>query len=842
MKKVFRLLAILSLFWPAIGMAQAPAKHNAAEIQQMLRKLNVLGSVMYVAAHPDDENTQMIAYFANETSFRTVYFSATRGDGGQNLIGVEIRELLGIIRTQELLAARRIDGGEQIFSRANDFGFSKHPDETFNIWDKEQVLADLVWAIRTYRPDIIITRFSLEPGITHGHHTASAMLANEAFDISNDPKAFPEQLKYVKPWQPERIFWNTSWWFYRNTGRKMDTTGLVPVDIGKYNPLLGKSYSEISALSRSMHKSQGFGATGRRGTEVEYLKQWKGSEAGKDPFNGINTTWSRVKNGDKVAAFIQKALVNYDPMNPSAIVPELLGALKALENIDDDYWKSIKRGELQAAIKACMGLFLEAKSLVATLVPGDSLRLTLEAVNRSGTEANLKILKFNGLQGASIELGQPLTNNSLFNLDYAIKIPESLPISHPYWLVDEGSDGMYKVTDQLKRGQPENKPAITATFTVTVQGTSLDYEVPVIFKKNDPVEGEVYEPLVVAPPVMMNITDKVYVMANGSPKQVTVKVIGGRDNLSGKLALELPKGWKTNPASLDVTLARKGDEKEVSFEVIPSKGQSEGVALAVFTTEGKKYDMGISTISYGHIPKQTLFPKATARVVNLDLATNGKNIGYIMGAGDEIPASLRQIGYNVWEMKDDEITEANLAKIDALILGVRALNTVPRLKVHMPKLFNFVENGGTMIVQYNTTGDLVTDEVAPYPLRISRDRVAVEDAPVTILAPDHPAMNVPNKITKADFDGWVQERGLYFPDQWGEQFVPILSTNDPGEDPKQGGLLVAKHGKGYYVYTGYSWFRELPAGVPGAYRLFSNLISLGQAAKSNDNPNTNGRR
>ena len=823
-----RICVVLCLCTSVLS-AQAPKKYNAAEIQGLLDKLNVLGSVMYVAAHPDDENTQMIAYFANERNYRTAYMSATRGDGGQNLIGPEIRELLGLIRTQELLAARRTDGGEQFFSRANDFGYSKDPDETFNIWDRDEVLSDFVWNIRKFRPDVLITRFSLEPKVTHGHHTASAVLANEAFDLANDRNAYPGQLDHVKPWRPERIFWNLSWWFFRNTGREMDTTNLVSLDIGEYNPLLGKSYNEIAAESRSMHKSQGFGSTGTRGTDVEYLQHWKGTAVAHDPFEGINTTWSRLTGSEDVAFYARRARDTFDPKNPAAIVPDLIAAAKALEKLEDDFWKDIKLQEINTLIKACTGMYLEVKASEYSAVPGDSIKVSFEAINRSDINVRLRDLRFTSLDQQPSLLHQDLSYNVPFMLDLNLKLPDEMTFSQPYWLVEDATLGMYTVADQLLRGLPENKPAVVASATVEIGGYFLDYELPLIYKRNDPVDGEVYRPFTVTPPVYMNIKEKVYVMANGASKEVVVKVTAGKDNISGRCYLVLPEGWTSKPAYHDLNMTIKGAEQDFNFEVVPPASQSEGEIYAEAEIVGKVYNASLTTIDYDHFPVQTLFSRSSAKVVNIDIVKRGQNIGYIMGAGDEIPASLRQIGYQVWEMKDEDITDENLAGLDAVIMGVRAYNTEARLKFHQDKLMNFVKNGGNMIVQYNTNRRLVVDEVGPYPLQLSRDRVTVEEAPVRILAADHPVVNTPNKITQNDFDGWVQERGLYFPDQWDERYVPILSSNDPGEEPLDGGLLVAQYGKGYYIYSGYSWFRELPAGVSGAYRLFTNMISIGKS-------------
>ncbi len=825
MKKSCLLSAILVTLFSCCICAQAPKKPHIGEIQQMLEKLDVLGTVLYVAAHPDDENTSLITYFANEKHMRTAYLSATRGDGGQNLIGPEIREGLGLIRTQELLAARRTDGGQQFFSRANDFGYSKHPDETFTIWDREKVLADFVWVFRKFRPDVIVTRFTTVPGVTHGHHTASAILAREAFKLSGDSNAYPEQLEYVDPWQPKKIFWNASWWYFRNTGQKMDTTGLTKVNIGKYNPRLGKSYTEISALSRSMHKSQGFGATGRRGDAIEYLVQWDGEES-DGVFDSFETDWDRVEGGEEVSFLVEKMQEEFDPSNPSELLPTLLLTRNAVKNINDEFWKEVKLNELDLLIKAVSGLYVELVAKQNSYVPGDSIEISLEMINRSASNVKVERVKLNHWINA-FELSSPLSNNKRFNTSMKLKLPGGIPFSTPYWLRDKASLGMYTVEDQLQRGKPENDASIQGKVTVSVEGEEISLDVPVVFKRYDPVEGEVYEPVAISPPVMANLSSEVLVFGDGNSKSVDVRVIAGKKGVSGTLSLDAPKGWNISPETIDYSLQQKGEEHLYSFDITPPKKASDGNVSIALTYNGKTYSNGYSSISYDHIPKQNIYPKATSRVVRLDLEKRGDLIGYIEGAGDAIPENLTQIGYKVEFLKKDDVVSGNLKKYDAVILGVRALNTVDWLAYKNTELFKYVQEGGTLINQYNTSHRLVTKDIAPYDLKLSRDRVTVEGAPVEILAKEHPAILGPNKITNSDFKDWVQERGLYFPNEWSEEFTPILSSNDPGETPKKGGLLVAQYGEGHYVYSGYSWFRNLPAGVPGAYRLFVNLISLG---------------
>jgi LmbE family N-acetylglucosaminyl deacetylase len=808
--------------------AQAPAKPSSAKVLQDLKKLNVLGSVLYVAAHPDDENTRLIAYLSNEKLYNTGYLSVTRGDGGQNLIGPEIREGLGIIRTQELLQARRIDGGQQFFTRANDFGFSKDPQETFTIWDKEQVLADMVYVIRKFRPDVIVTRFSPEPSGTHGHHTGSAILASEAFDAAADPKRFPEQLKHVETWQPKRLLWNTGIWSFGSQAEfDKYVKELLTVDVGAYNPLLGKSYGEVAAESRSMHKSQGFGASGSRGVAMEYLKHTKGEKAEKGLFEGINTSWSRVKGGEKVQKLIQKAIDAYQPATPAAVVPTLIAAKKELDKLPESYWKRVKQEELQDVLQAAIGLYIEVTANDYAATPGQPVRLQVEAINRSAVPVTLQRISYSFSKNDTT-LNMQLRDNEPLLYTATAALPPSMNYSQPYWLRKQGTVGMFAVEEQQQVGMPENAPAAQATFSLQVAGQPLQVTVPVVYKRTDPVEGEVYRPFVVTPPVFVNVAEGVYMFASQDPKQVQVLVKSGKDNIAGEVKLQLPKGWRAEPAAVPFNLKSKGAEQAVVFTVHPPKEQQEATLQAVATVDGKSYAQGLHVINYSHIPAQVTFPEAAAKIVKLDLKKNGEKVGYVMGAGDDIPTSLQQIGYDVTLLSEEHMRPNILKQFDAIIMGVRAYNTVNRLKFYQPALMEYVKNGGNLIVQYNTNHSLVVPDIAPYPLKLSRERVAVEDAEVRLLQPNHPVLNSPNKITQKDFEGWVQERGLYFANEWSKEFQAILSSNDPGEPARDGGLLIAPYGKGNYIYTGYSWFRELPAGVSGAYRLFANLISLKQ--------------
>lgn len=831
------ILGLFCLLTAQLFFAQAPKRWTSGEIHEAIQKLNFLGSALYVAAHPDDENTRLIAYLANEKKAQTTYLSMTRGDGGQNLIGTEIEELLGVIRTQELLAARRIDGGNQMFTRANDFGYSKNSDETLKIWNKDAVLSDVIWAIRKWQPDVIINRFDHDgTRPNHGHHTSSAMLSYEAFDLAGKKDVYPEQLKAVETWQPKRLFLNTTWWFYGSPEafEKVDKTDLMSVDIGVFYPIKGKSNNEIAAESRSMHKCQGFGSAGVRGSELEYLKILKGDmPKGKaDIFEGINTTWTRVKGGEpigKILAEVEKAF-QYD--NPSASVPQLIEAYKRILALPDGYWKRVKLAEIKEVINACMGLFVEVLANDYSATPTQIVELNIEAINRSKIPAILKSIVFLP-EDKERALNDTLLFNEANRTQHRIKMPDDIALTNSYWLNQPWELGMYTVENQLLRGLPETPRALKVRFNVLIMGEAFDFEKEVVYKRVDDVKGEVYRPFEITPPIFANIAEKVYVFSNGAPQDVTIMLKSGAPEVSGSISLAVPKGWRAEPAKLDFNMKLKGEEQTVRFQLFAPENQSEGDIMPLVTVNGKTYSKEVVFIQYDHIPTQTVLREAASRVVKIDIKKAGDRIGYFMGAGDVIPASLKQIGYNVTLLEDRDLTVENLKKYDAVILGVRAYNTKERLRFAQPKLMEYVNNGGTLIVQYNTANDLVLpmSEIAPYPLKISRDRTTVEEVPVRFLKPDHPVLNYPNKITPKDFEGWVQERGLYFPNEWAPQFEAILSCNDPGEPARDGGLLVASYGKGHYIYTGYSFFRELPSGVSGAYRLFANLISIGKEPK-----------
>ncbi|SEK54452.1 GlcNAc-PI de-N-acetylase [Aquimarina amphilecti] len=832
MRKLLSVI-VLSFLCIHIAKAQQPKKPNSVEIHEAIKKLNFLGSVLYVAAHPDDENTRLISYMANQVKARTAYLSLTRGDGGQNLIGPEIRELLGVIRTQELLAARNTDGGEQIFTRANDFGYSKHPDETLAIWDKKEVLNDVVWAIRKFRPDVIINRFNHRtPGTTHGHHTSSAMLSVEAFDLVADKNVYPNQLKYVNTWQPKRLFFNTSWWFYgsRENFEKADKSALLEFDTGIYYPDLGLSNTEIASLSRSQHKSQGFGSTGTRGSQTEYVELIKG-ELPKNKtniFDGIDTSWNRVKGGKAIGDILYEVEKNFDFKNPAASVNQLVKAYQLIQGLENNHWKTIKTKEITDIIAATTGLYLEAVTNEAYTTQNSDITIKIEAINRSNAAIRLKSIDISSI-AVSENLDVDLETNKRNNYELKGRIIANTKNTTPYWLNSKGTLGMYNVSDQKLIGTPETEHQTKAIFKIEIGGIIISYAKDIVYKTNDPVKGEVYKPFEIIPTISASIKDKVIIYANSPSKQIPVTLKSSEPNIKGSISLKHPEGWEVLPKNIDFDLTQKGEEKTVVFTLTAPKNQSEGYISPKINVNGKTYSDEIININYDHIPFQTVVLPSETKVVRLDIKKKGQNIGYIEGAGDVVPESLQQIGYQVTTISPESISKKTLQAFDAIVIGIRAYNTVEELKFGQKHLLEYVKNGGNLVIQYNTNRRLkVTDNLGPYPLKLSRDRVTDENATMKLLAKDHAVLNTPNKITSKDFEGWVQERGLYFPNEWSKEYVPIIAANDKGESEKKGALLIAKYGKGYYVYTGLSFFREFPAGVSGAYRLFANMLSLGK--------------
>ena len=821
MKYIFTLLLLFLLFTFQVR------SQNSSDIYSKVQKLNVLGSLLHIGAHPDDENTNLISYFSNKHHIETTYLSITRGDGGQNRIGTELTDALGLIRTQELLAARKIDGATQLFTTANDFGFSKHPDETLNIWDKKELLSQIVKHIRTIQPDIIINRFDHRtPGTTHGHHTSSAILSHKAFDLSSNIDYLPEQLKSLSVWSPKRLFFNTSWFFYgsKENFLKIEKDNFLKFDQSEFNTLSGLTYDQVAAKSRSQHKSQGFGRSPNPGgPQWGYMELIKGEPvSSNNPFEGINISWNRLKGGDVIESLVNKLLSGFDFKIPEKNVSDLINIYKNIKNLENGYWKSLKLDEVKKIISLCLGLNIQLNSKNITGTPKSKEKFNLKIVNPSNIKILIKSIKHNN---TDYIINTTIVNNNLFEKE--LNITTDNQISSPYWLTEKGSLGMYQVNNEELKGLPETPIAIKTQLKLEINGTELNLIIGAYNRFTDPVKGEVITPYTIVPKVTVKLNQPVYLFPDSKPKQIPVSITAHENNIKGTLSLEIPKGWSIEPSQYSIDILKRNQQENYLFKVYSDTKNSSGIIKPIIKSNNIEYYNQLTTIDYPHIPKQFLLKPSFAKVFRIDLKNNINKIGYLMGVGDKIPEALENIGIQVVNIDRSNIILENLLSFKTIVIGTRAFNVIDELSFKNKVLWEYVKNGGTLVIQYNTSRGLKTANITPYKLVLSRDRVTDENSKVDLLNKTHSIFNFPNKIENDDFRNWVQERGLYFPNSWDDNFEPLIEMNDINETKKRGSLLVASYGEGKIIYTGLSFFRELPAGVPGAYRLFLNLINYG---------------
>jgi LmbE family N-acetylglucosaminyl deacetylase len=813
-------IILLSIFIFSCIWSQQP---NAAELQLAVDKLSVFGSVLYIAAHPDDENTALLSYLAKGRLYRTAYLSITRGEGGQNLVGSEQGVELGVLRTQELLAARRVDGAEQFFTRAIDFGYSKSSEEALRLWNKDSVLKDVVWVIRTFRPDIIITRFSPTQG-GHGHHLASAILAEEAFKVSGDPSVFPEQLASVQPWKAKRLLFNHFSFGGNNSNPQNLPT--LKIDVGEYNPLLGRSYTELSGISRTMHKSQAMGSAQNKGTSINNFVVTAGAPATNDIFDGIDATWNRYPNGKKLAALAAQIKKDFLPSAPHKSIPSLLAFRKELKKAQSDPFIGRKIGEVESVIRSCAGLSIEALAEDPDYSRHDSVKITLTFLNRSSSTISVAST-FSPELNIEKESQQSLKYNEPLKTQLSSVIRPNERYSQPYWLTVAPKDHRYSVDDPTIVGKAENPPILYIAASLIVENEPMIFTVPVQYKWIDDLQGEKVRNVEVIPPVSVSLVEKNFVWKGTEPKRVAVRLHTSKNDVKGIVSLSAPYGWSVSDPQ-PFLLGKKGEEAEFSFTVTPDSGASSGALTAEAEVGEEIFRSTLKHIDHDHIPYQPLLVNAESNALRMNIAKKGTSVGYIMGAGDEVPNALRQMGYAVSLISDADLLSGDLSRFDAVVAGVRAYNTREQLRLSHTALMNYVEQGGTYIVQYQVLERGQTDNLGPFPFTVSRNRVTDEHAEMRFIHPDHPLLNFPNKITAKDFEGWVQERGLYFAGGWDPKYETVFSCADPNEQPQEGSLLYAKIGKGTYIFTGLSFFRQLPAGVEGAYRLFANLVSAGK--------------
>ncbi len=816
----FLLFSFLA-FFISIAFAQSPPINSSADILQQIKKLEVFGSVLYIAAHPDDENTRLLAYLANEKKYRTGYLSLTRGDGGQNLIGDEQGIELGLIRTQELLSARRIDGAEQFFTRAFDFGYSKNPEEALRIWGHDKILADVVFAIRKFKPDVIITRFPTTGEGGHGHHTASAILAGEAFEAAADKNKFPDQLKYVTVWQAKRLLWNTFNFGGNNTTREEQ----FKIDCGVYNPLLGKSYGEIAAESRSRHKSQGFGVPAQRGKNIEYFTTIKGESVQKNLMDNTDSSVLKTDRATQYFAMVKEIINSYKPDAPEISIKKLI----ALQNIASnwEYVSQQKKDEIERVIANCAGLFFEAISVNQLNTIGDSMKIKYSFINRS----NAKVEEVR-VQCIDAKINwKDIKQNELVEKTSSEFLSINRKVTQPHFLESQKPIGAYTIEDQQEITTPEIK-RLKANFQIKIEGTNISFEVPVQYKYTDPVKGELYEPIQIVYPAFVNVSQNLLIFQNNKKEEKKVQfTIKANIPIKENIKLFALQNAKSSLIK-DTTLALEKLDKAIITTTLNSKDFANdssyniGSELLVPSFYEHQY-ASLKKISYDHIPDIFYNYQDKVKVIKMDLKTVGSQAGYIVGAGDKVPQALEQMGYNVTLLTEKDITTDNLKKFDVIITGVRAYNIHSWLTNVYTTLMQYVKDGGVLLSQYNTNNQIgpVKANISPYPFSISRNRITDETANVNFLIPNHPALNYPNRITAKDFEGWVQERSIYHAEKIDSTYKKILSMKDPGEAENDGSLIIADYGKGRFIYTGLVFFRELPAGIAGAYRLFANLIA-----------------
>jgi LmbE family N-acetylglucosaminyl deacetylase len=825
-------LKIKPLYYPPIvifflcGLLVKVHAQSSSSLYHELLKLKETKRVLYLAAHPDDENTRLISFLANREHVQVAYLSLTRGDGGQNLIGKELGIELGMIRTQELLKARETDGGRQYFSRAIDFGFSKNPDETFNNWDREKLLADVVWIIRKFQPDIMINRFNTTPGTTHGHHTASALLSLEAFKKAADPGAFPEQFKWVEPWQAKRVFWNAYSW--QGQYEPEEEKSYHGFDVGEYNPLIGTTYTQIAAESRTMHKSQGFGATAPIGESSDFMELVEGENFKQHPFDDITNRWEGLEGGLEIEGAIQTILEEFDFINPINSLPKLLDLKSNLtKQAGKETWVQEKVELLDEIIIGVMGVKAEFTSNKELSFPSDQVRAKLVVNNPSSTP--LQIKAFSYLESRE-PVEQMISDNRPFDKDLTLEIPADYPISQPFWLEEWPEGTLFNIEDQTRIGPPFNRPSLEAELYLSVQGQNIALKLPLKYKYNDQVDGEIQQPFTIVPEVSLSLSKENLFLINDEEGEIIVEVTFEGSVEEGKLTLE-------GLAQSDYQIAERRveeEKKKVTYIVkvnSPEGDEKSRITVNFELRNGKSFSQGIKRIIYDHIPNLTYFPPSSFNLIRLDLSMSAQRIAYIPGAGDDMPGILSSLGYEVELLENGNYGLGKLRQYDTVITGIRAFNVNQSLANQVDELMRYVQEGGNLIVQYNTSSPLLARQLGPYPFKISRDRVSVEDVPVDADFRGHPALHSPNEILERDFDGWVQERGLYFPDNWDEAYTAPLAMNDPSESTKRGALLLADYGQGTFTYSGISWFRQLPAGVPGAIKIFVNLIEQGAHAE-----------
>ncbi|MEC3874351.1 PIG-L family deacetylase [Chryseobacterium salviniae] len=827
-KKIFTVL-ILS-FYTVFCSAQQVRPAKSSDIYRELKTLKNLPKVLYLAAHPDDENTGLLSWLVNDRNVETGYLSLTRGDGGQNLLGTEQGAALGLIRTHELLEARKLDGAQQFFTRVIDFGFSKNTTDTFKQWDENSIVADVVWVIRKFRPDVIICRFPPTAAAGHGQHAASAVVAEKAFKLAGDKTAFPNQLKYVNAWQPKRLMWNT----FRFGSVNTTAENQLKITVGQYDPQLGMGYGELAGISRSLHKSQGAGTQSVAGIKTEYFSHVAGEPAKANLFDGISKAWTKEGNPD-IDQSLDKIISDFNFNHPENSLPALLALRKKVIALKDSDLKKDKLTSLDQIIVSCAGFMGEVVTNQPEAVAGNQYNFRLNVISRAENPVILEKVKW---LNTSENFNRKLSKDSLITIQHEIQIPEEAALTEPYWLAKPPVNAaMFSVSSDTLIGLPEAESPLNVWVDLKIGSEKFQVKLPLSFKKLDPVRGDVVEPLRIVPALEVKFTQPLYLAKENEDVKVSLqfKVNSDKPFRNGTVNL-MYNGERLGGGDLQ---SFNGKYVTVDYTIPKTKLASipsNRLQLdANFVADGITYNKKQVLIQYPHLPSLQYFAPASVTVMKGDIQSNVKKVGYIEGAGDFIPEFLRIAGIQVDVLKDEDFygkadesgsgTQNKLSQYDAIVMGVRANNTEKNLGRWMPFLWSYVKAGGNLVMQYNTNQDTTVDQLGMYNFRIANKRVTEENAAVTFVNPDHKLLNFPNKITQNDFNGWVQERGAYFPDQWDAAYESLFEMHDTGEEPLQGSTLYAKYGKGNFIYTPLAFFRQLPAGNVGAARLFLNFLS-----------------
>ncbi len=875
------LLLLLAAFSLPLRLANAVEaanndKPDAVALGEAIRKLGTIASLLHTGAHPDDEDSGLLAYMARGRQARTAYLSLTRGDGGQNLIGPELYEALGVIRTEELLAARKIDGAQQFFTRAYEFGFSKTREETLSKWNQEELLRDMVRVIRTFRPLVIVPVFTGTPNDGHGHHQAAGYLTPIAYRDAADPARFPEQIaEGLKPWKAKKLFIRAGT-FQQPRTEPSKEKGVISVNTGQFDSLFGRSYYEIAMQGRSQHRSQDQGAIQQKGPRYSFYKVVDSAVGAKeneqDMFDGIDVSLTGIAEfAGKSSAQLKKDLAEvqksadearetYNPFATAKLTPVIAQGLKKLrevrnslatlglneaERYDTDFLLKQKEADFVDALVKAEGVVVDCLSDDEIVTPGQAFNVTVSVYKTLNHPRAAVVVSLNAPNDWGNEKVKERAGGNderlIAQTDFKVTVAKDAEATQSYWLKNPRKDDFFVPGSGGTGIEPQAPQPVIAKVELEIAGQKVTLNKEAQYRYADKALGEIRRELKVAPAVSVNVSPSILVSplsTKTSEQEIRVTVVNNsKEKQTGFIHVGVPSishgaEFSASPEGSAFNLIRKGEQASftIKIKVPPNQGSGDNpILIEAKTFDGRRFSEGYQLISYTHIDPRVIYKKAepVVKIFDVKVAPNLK-VGFIEGAGDDFANALTRLGVNVHIIDSSELATGDLSRYDTIVTGIRVYEVRPDVVANNNRLLDYVKNGGTLIVQYNK-GEYARGNFAPYPVKMPQqgfERVTEEDAKVTILEPAHPLFNLPNKITEKDFAGWSQERGAYFLIEWDARFKPLMASHDKGEQDKPGGEVIAEYGRGLYVYTSYAWFRQLPNGVPGAYRLIANLVSL----------------